>query len=168
LFTFCIYEKIKSYRHFSILHLDPGHPAQDPYSGGPFPLASHGLGDLFVFIFFGLVAVCGTYYVQTLRLTPMVLVMGIIVGLMITSILVVNNLRDIETDQRAGKRTLAVIIGVRATRVEYSLLHAVAYILPIAIWLGDLAEGFILFPPLSLTLAIPLNRTIWKFPMEAY
>ena len=132
------------------------------YSGGPFPLASHGLGDLFVFIFFGPVAVCGTYYVQALHLTSMTLLMGIIVGLMITAILVVNNLRDIQTDQRAGKRTLAVIIGIRATKLEYSLLHASAYLLPIIIWLGDMAAGFILVPLLSLPLAVPLNRTIWK------
>jgi len=132
------------------------------YSGGPFPLASHGLGDLFVFIFFGPVAVCGTYYVQALHLTSMTLLMGIIVGLMITAILVVNNLRDMQTDQRAGKRTLAVIIGIRATKLEYSLLHASAYLLPIIIWLGDMAAGFILVPLLSLPLAVPLNRTIWK------
>ena len=81
------------------------------YSGGPFPLASHGLGDLFVFIFFGLVAVCGTYYVQALHLTPLVWLMGVIEGLLITAILVVNNLRDIQSDRQTGKRTLAVIIG---------------------------------------------------------
>ena len=132
------------------------------YSGGPFPLASHGLGDLFVFIFFGLTAVCGTYYVQALHLTPMVVLMGSIVGFLITAILVVNNLRDIETDRKSGKRTLAVFIGIRATKQEYSLLHASAYILPITIWFGDLAEGFILLPLLSLPLAIPLNRSIWK------
>jgi 1,4-dihydroxy-2-naphthoate octaprenyltransferase len=134
------------------------------YSGGPYPLASHGLGDLFVFVFFGIVAVCGTYYVQALRLKPMVLVMGTLVGLIITAILVVNNLRDIQTDQRAGKRTLAVILGVRATKFEYSLLHACAYIMPIVIWICGLTNAFILFPLLSLPLAIPLNRTIWKNP----
>jgi len=132
------------------------------YSGGPFPLASHGLGDLFVFIFFGLVAVCGTYYVQALHLTSMTLLMGIIVGLMITAILVVNNLRDIQTDQQAGKRTMAVLIGTRATKLEYSLLHAGAYLLPVIIWLADMAAGFILVPLLSLPLAVPLNRTVWQ------
>ena len=134
------------------------------YSGGPFPLASHGLGDLFVFIFFGLVAVCGTYYVQAFQLTPMVLVMGVVVGLMITAILVVNNLRDIETDQRVGKRTLAVIVGIRATKLEYSLLHASAYILPAAFWVFDLVNVFILLPLLTLPWAIQLNRTIWNNP----
>ena len=134
------------------------------YSGGPYPLASHGLGDLFVFVFFGMVAVCGTYYVQALRLTPMVPVMGSMVGLMITAILVVNNLRDIETDQRVGKRTLAVVVGIRATKLEYSLLHASAYILPAAFWVFDLVNVFILLPLLTLPWAIQLNRTIWNNP----
>ncbi len=94
----------------------------------------------------------------------MVLVMGTLVGLIITAILVVNNLRDIQTDQRAGKRTLAVILGVRATKFEYSLLHACAYTMPIVIWICGLTNAFILFPLLSLPLAIALNRTIWKNP----
>ena len=104
------------------------------YSGGPFPLASHGLGDLFVFIFFGLVAVGGTYYVQTLRLTPLVWLMGAIEGLLITAILVVNNLRDIQSDRQTGKRTLAVIIGSRGSRIEYVMLLAGAYVIPIILW----------------------------------
>jgi 1,4-dihydroxy-2-naphthoate octaprenyltransferase len=134
------------------------------YSGGPYPLASYGLGDVFVFIFFGLVAVGGTYYVQTLQMTLMSLLMGVIVGLMITAILVVNNLRDIQTDRRAGKHTLAVTLGERSTRIEYSLLQACAYVLPIVIWQSELTNGFILLPLLSLPLAIALNHTIWKNP----
>jgi 1,4-dihydroxy-2-naphthoate octaprenyltransferase len=94
----------------------------------------------------------------------MVPVMGSMLGLMITAVLVVNNLRDIQTDQRAGKRTLAVILGARGTQLEYSLLHATAYFLPIIIWLSDLATGYILFPLLSLPLAFPLNRSIWQNP----
>lgn len=104
------------------------------YSGGPYPLASHALGDLFVFVFFGLVAVCGTFYVQTLKLTPMVFLMGIVEGLLITAILVINNLRDIETDRRAGKHTLAVLIGTQSARAEYALLLAVAYTIPLLLW----------------------------------
>ena len=124
------------------------------YSGGPYPLASHGLGDLFVFIFFGLVAVCGTYYVQVLGLTSMALVMGVIVGLMITAILVVNNLRDIETDGRAGKRTLAVMIGKKKTQWEYACLLAGAYAIPVLLWLGGLASAWLLLPLASLPLAL--------------
>ena len=81
------------------------------YSGGPYPLASHGLGDLFVLIFFGLVAVGGTYYVQTLTFKSSVALLSLPVGFLITAILVVNNLRDIETDRQAGKNTLAVFFG---------------------------------------------------------
>ncbi len=131
------------------------------YSGGPFPLASHGLGDLFVFIFFGLVAVCGTYYVQALQLTPMVLLMGALQGLLITAILVVNNLRDIQTDRRSGKRTLAVMIGERGSRIEYLLLLAIAYAIPFILWLGGVSSAWVILPLLSLPLAIYLTRLIW-------
>ena len=83
-----------------------------PIPGGPFPLAYHGLGDLFVFVFFGLVAVGGTYWVQALSFGPEVLWAGAGMGALATAILVVNNLRDIKTDAQAGKRTLAVRDGV--------------------------------------------------------
>ena len=134
------------------------------YSGGPFPLASHGLGDLFVFIFFGLVAVCGTYYVQALRLTPMVWLMGAIEGLLITAILVVNNLRDIESDRKTGKRTLAVIIGVRGSTIEYVFLLGGAYIIPIILWLSDRMSAWVLLPLISVPMAVWLMRLIWKNP----
>ena len=97
------------------------------YSGGPYPLASHGLGDLFVFLFFGPAAVCGTYYVQAGEVNVPVLAASVPVGLLITAILGVNNLRDIETDGRAGKRTLAVMIGPAWSRAQYALLLAGAY-----------------------------------------
>ena len=132
------------------------------YSGGPFPLASHGLGDLFVFIFFGLVAVGGTYYVQALQITPMVWLMGAIQGLLITAILVVNNLRDIQTDRRSGKRTLAVMIGERGSRIEYLLLLSSAYAIPFILWLVGRSSVWVILPVLSLPLAISLTRLIWK------
>lgn len=132
------------------------------YSGGPYPLASHALGDLFVFVFFGLVAVCGTYYVQTLELTSMVVLLGIVEGLLITAILVINNLRDIQTDRRAGKHTLAVKIGDRGTRLEYTALQAGAYAMPAIFWLDGKTSVWILLPILSLPLAIRLNRIVWK------
>ena len=81
------------------------------YTGGPFPFGYHGLGELFVFLFFGIVAVCGTYFVQAHNVTWGVLVAAVPVGLLVTAILVVNNYRDIDTDRRAGKRTLAVRLG---------------------------------------------------------
>jgi 1,4-dihydroxy-2-naphthoate octaprenyltransferase len=101
------------------------------YTGGPWPTGYHGLGDVFVFCFFGLVAVAGTYYLHTDTLSWPAIVAAIPVGLLITAILVVNNLRDIETDARTGKRTLAVRIGDRATRVEYAALVVGAYVLTI-------------------------------------
>jgi 1,4-dihydroxy-2-naphthoate octaprenyltransferase len=136
------------------------------YSGGPFPLASHGLGDLFVFIFFGLVAVGGTYYVQALHLTPLVWLMGVIEGLLITAILVVNNLRDIQTDRQTGKRTLAVIIGDRRSRIEYVLLLAIAYTIPVILWLGGWMSAWVLLPFLSLPMALPLMHIMWKSPVD--
>ena len=97
------------------------------YSGVPYPLASHGLGDLFVFIFFGPVAVCGTYYVQARQLSPSAIWLSLPVGFLITAIIVVNNLRDIATDRKTGKNTLAVRLGVRLTRLEYLLLVVVSF-----------------------------------------
>ena len=130
------------------------------YSGGPYPLASNALGDLFVFIFFGLVAVCGTYYVQTLRLTATVVMMGVDVGLLITAILVVNNLRDISTDEKTGKRTLAVRLGTRGTKLEYSLLLTGAYCGLLALWVCEIFSIWVLMPFLSAPLAWRLIRII--------
>jgi 1,4-dihydroxy-2-naphthoate octaprenyltransferase len=101
------------------------------YTGGPLPLGYFALGDLFVFVFFGLVAVAGTYYVQALSVAPAALLAGAAMGALITAILVVNNLRDIDTDAASGKRTLAVLIGERATRAEYAVLLAAAYAVPL-------------------------------------
>jgi len=100
------------------------------YTGGPWPLAYHGLGDLFVFVFFGLVAVGGTVWVQGLIWPPDALLAGVAMGALTTAILVVNNLRDIPTDAKAGKRTLAVRLGVAGTRLEYVVLLAVALAVP--------------------------------------
>jgi 1,4-dihydroxy-2-naphthoate polyprenyltransferase len=102
------------------------------YTGGPFPLAYRGLGDLFAFVFFGPVAVAGTIWVQGRAFEPGFLVAGAGVGALVTAILVVNNLRDRETDARAGKRTLAVRLGVRGTRAEYVGLVAAALLAPLA------------------------------------
>jgi 1,4-dihydroxy-2-naphthoate octaprenyltransferase len=104
------------------------------YTGGPYPLGYHGLGDLFVFVFFGLAAVAGTYYVQALTITMPVWGMAIAMGLLTVAILVVNNLRDIENDRRVGKRTLAVRLGVPGARLEYILCLLGAYIIPVALW----------------------------------
>lgn len=114
------------------------------YTGGPFPLGYYGLGDLFVFLFFGLAAVAGTYYVQAGFVSAAAWWMAIPPGLMITAILVVNNLRDLESDRRAGKRTLAVRMGERGSKVQYLICMIFAYLVVLlTILLGAL-------PPLSL------------------
>ena len=100
------------------------------YTGGPYPLGYHGLGDLFVFVFFGPVAVAGTYFVQTLRWSPAVAWISVPVGSLCVAILVVNNLRDLGSDRKAGKRTLVVRHGRRFGRAQYGLLVAAAYAAP--------------------------------------
>lgn len=101
------------------------------YTGGPWPYGYHGLGEIAVFVFFGPVAVAGTHYVQSLRLAPDALLAGAGVGAHCTAILVVNNLRDLATDARAGKDTLAVLAGRRATRGTYLGLLAAAGAVPL-------------------------------------
>ncbi len=97
------------------------------YTAGPFPLAYNGLGDLFVLLFFGPVAVAGTYWVQALEMRPELLLAGFGIGALNTAILVANNLRDLETDRRAAKRTLPVLFGRTTGRIEYTALVLVAF-----------------------------------------
>ena len=132
------------------------------YTGGPRPLGYMGLGDLFVLVFFGPVAVAGTYYVQALSVTPESLVAGLAPGLISTAILVVNNLRDISTDAEVGKNTLAVRFGPTFVRVEYLLALLLAAATPpvlVALTGGQhrlaLAASLILLP------ALPLIRSVW-------
>jgi len=126
------------------------------YTGGPRPYGYLGLGDLAVFLFFGIGAVAGTYYVQALSVSRLALIASIPIGALATAILVVNNLRDIETDARAGKHTLAVRIGERATRAYYFALLLVAYVVPLLLWWRGLAGPHALLPWLSLPLALRL------------
>lgn len=132
------------------------------YTGGPFPFGYYGLGDFFVFLFFGLVAVCGTYFVQAGTVTAEALLAAVPVGALITAILVVNNLRDIPTDAQAGKRTLAVFLGAANTRREYLLLLALAYAVPFVLWLGFDRSPGVLLPLLSLPLAVQRGRAIYR------
>ncbi len=109
------------------------------YTGGPFPLGYYGLGDLFVFLFFGLAAVCGTYFVQARTVSPAALWMAVPVGLLVVNLLVVNNLRDIPTDKKAGKFTMAIWLGEYYSRVEYVILEIIAYgIVLLMVWIGRL------------------------------
>jgi 1,4-dihydroxy-2-naphthoate octaprenyltransferase len=111
------------------------------YTGGPFPYGYHALGEVFVFTFFGLVAVVGTAYLQALRLESIFCVAAIPPGALVTAILVVNNLRDIPTDTAAGKRTLAVLLGREWTAMEYGLLLAAAYAVPALMLLQFATNG---------------------------
>ncbi len=101
------------------------------YTGGPYPLAYHGLGDPCVCVFFGLIAVGGTYWVQAIAVPGDVLLAGAAMGALSTAILVANNLRDLEADGSVGKRTLAVRLGRNGTRVEYAVLMAVGFTIPV-------------------------------------
>lgn len=139
------------------------------YTGGPFPYGYRALGEVFVFVFFGLVAVVGTAYLQALRLNPLFFLAAIPVGALTTAILVVNNLRDIPTDTAAGKRTLAVILGRERTALEYALLLGIAFAVPAALAAVGLSAGAGLralaqgLPLLTLPLALPLMRTVRDF-----
>ncbi len=132
------------------------------YTGGPFPFGYHGLGDLFVFLYFGLAAVVGSYYVQTLHLSSLTWWMALPIGALTTAILVVNNLRDRAQDRAAGKYTLAVYLGETGTRWEYTLLLAFAFgLLPLLVWQRKLPWGG-LFPWLALPQVLGLIRIVWQ------
>ncbi len=130
------------------------------YTGGPFPLGYHGLGELFVFLFFGLAAVCGTYEVQARAVDAVAWWAAVPIGLLAVAIIVVNNLRDIATDHAAGKRTLAVRFGARVTQAEYVVLIAVAYLVPPLMWLTGVASAWVLLALLSIVLAPSLVRRL--------
>jgi 1,4-dihydroxy-2-naphthoate octaprenyltransferase len=130
------------------------------YTGGPRPYGYAGLGELFVFLFFGLVAVNGSYYVQVEQLDALPLGLSISVGFLATAILIVNNVRDIDTDRRAGKMTMAVRVGRHNAVVLYRLLVLGAFVvLPISL-IGADASLLPLIGLLSLPLAIGPLRTM--------
>ena len=135
------------------------------YTGGPYPLGYHGWGDIFVFIFFGLIAVPGTYYLQTGEVSFDSILFGVILGALSTAILVVNNLRDADTDVKSGKRTLAVRLGKSAVKVEYIFMMLIAFIAPLYIlnqW-DEMSLYIILFlVPLSVRLIIRLYTQTGK------
>jgi 1,4-dihydroxy-2-naphthoate octaprenyltransferase len=110
------------------------------YTGGPRPYGYFGLGEVFVFVFFGLVATIGTVYVQTMRVDALTILMACGVGFLATAILVLNNLRDLESDAAAGKRTLATLIGRQPTRILLVLLVSGAFAVPIVIFVTHLAS----------------------------
>jgi len=128
------------------------------YTGGPKPYGYEGLGELFVFLFFGIVAVVGSYFVQTEDLERAAFDLAVPVGLLAAAILVVNNVRDIDTDRRAGKRTLAVRVGREKARRLFTLMIAFAYIALVGIVFE--LSAWVLLPLLTIPLAVPLVRTV--------
>src|ERR671933_401781 len=130
------------------------------YTGGPRPYGYEGLGEVFVFLFFGIVAVVGSYYVQTEDLRWEAFALAVPVGLLAAAILVVNNVRDVDTDRRAGKRTLAVRLGRERARRVFAAMVALAFAAPLAIWAAGGLSPWILLSLLAAPLALPLSRTV--------
>lgn len=131
------------------------------YTGGPFPLGYNGLGDLFVFIFFGFVAVMGTYYVNTLEWSNASFWASLPVGALSTNILVVNNLRDIEQDHKAGKNTLGVLFGEDVLRMEYLFMLLLALAVPPHFYFQLNYNLFIFLPYLSIPYTVYILRKFW-------
>ncbi len=130
------------------------------YTAGPYALAYRGLGDVFVMIFFGFVAVLGTAYVQSGQVNTAAWTAAVPIGALATAVLVVNNIRDLETDRRAGRRTLPVVFGRRAGVAEFVALLAVAYAAPAGIALAGLTSPWALLAWISLPLAVGLARRV--------
>jgi 1,4-dihydroxy-2-naphthoate polyprenyltransferase len=132
------------------------------YTGGPRPYGYEGLGEVFVFLFFGVVAVTGTYFAQTKHLTWESFVLAVPVGLLASAILMVNNIRDLETDRRAGKRTLAVRLGRDRARDLYDAMVYGAFLTAPAAWIagGTGLSPWLLLSWLALPLALPVLRTV--------
>ncbi len=130
------------------------------YTGGPRPYGYEGLGELFVFLFFGIVAVAGSFFVQVKHLDWEAFALAVPVGLLAAAILVVNNIRDIDSDRRAGKRTLAVRLGRERTRTLFAIVVYLAYALAPVTWLFGPTKPWVLLPWLTLPVAAPIVRVV--------
>lgn len=136
------------------------------YTAGPFPLAYNGLGDIFVFLFFGIIGTVGTYYVQAVQFSNLSFWAAIPVGALITNILVVNNYRDIEEDKLAKKNTLAVILGKAFSRYQFLFLFILSFIILFIIYFYFKQSLFVFLPVISLPLVIKVVRMIFTFEGE--
>jgi 1,4-dihydroxy-2-naphthoate octaprenyltransferase len=130
------------------------------YTGGPRPYGYEGLGEVFVFLFFGVVAVAGSYFAQTEALDWEALVLAVPVGLLASAILVVNNVRDLETDRRAGKRTLAVRLGRERARALFAVMVAGAFVSAPLPWILGSLSPWLLLSWLAVPLALPVVRVV--------
>ena len=132
------------------------------YTGGPFPYGYFALGDVFVLLSFGFAAVCGTYYAQAGALTLSAWLAALTPGLLIVNILVVNNTRDIPTDTKANKRTLAVLLGRKAMQVEYVACLIVSYLVPLLMWILGFANWSVFLVALSAPKAFSVTRDFFR------
>jgi 1,4-dihydroxy-2-naphthoate octaprenyltransferase len=130
------------------------------YTGGPRPYGYEGLGEVFVFLFFGIVAVAGSYFVQVKHVSWEAFALAVPVGLLAASILVVNNYRDIDTDRRAGKGTLAVRLGRERTRILFASMVYLAYLATPVSWLFGPLKPWVLLPWLTIPIAAPIVRIV--------
>ena len=130
------------------------------YTGGPFPYGYKGLGEIFVFIFFGFAAVCGTYYAQTKTISQLAVLSSIPVGLLIVAILVVTNVRDYESDKAANKRTLAVRFGLEWARQEFVSIVILAFVIVVLLSISDIATPWLLLTWLSLPLVFSTSSSV--------
>ncbi len=137
------------------------------YTTGPFPLAYNGLGDIFVFIFFGVVGTVGTYLVNTNQISEISFIASIPVGALITNILVVNNYRDIEQDKLVGKNTLAVKLGKSFSRYEYLILTGISFFVPLLIYRFYSVSEWIFLPYLTLPIAYKLILMLFQYEGSA-
>jgi 1,4-dihydroxy-2-naphthoate octaprenyltransferase len=131
------------------------------YTAGPLPLAYNGLGDFFVFIFFGLVGTMGTFYLHTLNFSLLSFIVSLPVGALITNILIVNNYRDIKEDKISNKRTLAVLLGKKFSQYEYLFFSIISFIVPFILFVCFDFSLIILLPILSLPLSIKLLKMLF-------
>ncbi len=146
------------------------------YTYGPLPFGYYGLGDLATFIFFGFIAVVGTYFTQAAaaglaaagsasaeaqNVPLLVWLAAVPMGALVTAILIVNNTRDVEQDRAGGKRTLAVVLGRTGARIEYVVMLVLAYAVPVILWLGFDMGPWVLLPWLTLPLAIHHAHALW-------
>ncbi len=137
------------------------------YTAGPYPLAYNGLGDIFVFLFFGIVATVGTYYVQALEFSTITLIASIPVGLLITNILVVNNYRDVDEDRKKNKNTLAVKFGKSFARSQYLLSLLISYLIPVFLYLFFNFSIYVFIPLVTLPFGIKLIKEMQNLNGES-
>jgi len=136
------------------------------YTAGPFPLAYNGLGDLFVFIFFGIIGTMGTFYLHTQEISFVAFIVSLPVGCLITNILIVNNFRDVDEDRNSNKKTLAVILGKEFTRWQYILLIMISYFTSIALYFRFNFSLWIFLPVATIPISLILIKMLFTLKDE--